>query len=175
MTDSKPVLRRDFMWGFATAAVQIESGSIESEARSGKEDSVSHNKLEALVSRELTEAQIWDAYSSVPGNISDGTSTYKTCDHLRLWREDLARESECELYRFENFAHSTEMKAVGVNAYRFSVSWSRVIPKGGKDDPVNEKGIEFYNDIIDECTRLGITPFVVGPIPTVLSHSYCLG
>jgi hypothetical protein len=57
------------------------------------------------------------------------------------------------------------MKPVGVNAYRFSVSWSRVIPKGGKYDPVNEKGIQFYNGIIDECIRLGITPFVVSPSP----------
>ena len=51
------------------------------------------------------------------------------------------------------------MKSLGVNAYRFSFSWPRIIPKGGKDDPVNEKGIKFYNDIIDECLAQGITPF----------------
>lgn len=55
-----------------------------------------------------------------------------------------------------------EMKAVGVNAYRFSVSWSRVIPKGGANDPINEQGVQYYNDLIDECVRLGMTPFVVG-------------
>jgi beta-glucosidase/6-phospho-beta-glucosidase/beta-galactosidase len=46
MPDCQPVLRFDFMWGFATAAAQIESGSVESEAQSGKEDSVSRNLFE---------------------------------------------------------------------------------------------------------------------------------
>lgn len=53
------------------------------------------------------------------------------------------------------------MKSLGVNSYRFSISWPRVIPKGGKDDPVNEQGLQFYDDVINECLRLGITPFVV--------------
>jgi beta-glucosidase len=52
------------------------------------------------------------------------------------------------------------MKSLGVNSYRFSISWPRVIPLGGKDDPVNEQGLLFYSDVIDECLRLGITPFV---------------
>jgi beta-glucosidase len=53
------------------------------------------------------------------------------------------------------------MKSLGVNAYRFSMSWSRMIPLGGKDDPVNEEGVQFYSDLIDECIRQGITPFAV--------------
>jgi hypothetical protein len=53
------------------------------------------------------------------------------------------------------------MKDLGANSYRFSISWPRVIPLGGKDDPVNEKGLQFYSDVIDECLRLGLTPFVV--------------
>lgn len=52
------------------------------------------------------------------------------------------------------------MKSLGVNSYRFSISWPRIVPKGGKDDPVNEQGVKFYSDVIDECLRLGITPFV---------------
>ena len=54
------------------------------------------------------------------------------------------------------------MKAYGVNAYRFSISWSRVIPLGGRDDPVNESGITFYRDLIEELVKQGITPYVVG-------------
>lgn len=53
------------------------------------------------------------------------------------------------------------MKKVGANSYRFSISWPRVIPLGGKDDPVNEAGIQFYSDLIDELVANGIKPFVV--------------
>lgn len=51
------------------------------------------------------------------------------------------------------------MKELGVAAYRFSVAWSRVIPLGGKDDPVNEKALRFYSDLVDELLTAGITPF----------------
>ena len=47
------------------------------------------------------------------------------------------------------------------NAYRLSISWSRVIPKGGRDDPVNEKGLEYYDKVINALLEKGITPFVV--------------
>jgi beta-glucosidase len=60
------------------------------------------------------------------------------------------------------------MKSLGVNAYRFSLSWPRIIPLGGKDDPINEQGIEFYNNVIDECHRQGITPFVVSVLSTAV-------
>lgn len=52
------------------------------------------------------------------------------------------------------------MKSLGVNSYRFSISWPRVIPNGGAEDPVNEAGLEFYDQVIDECLRIGMTPFV---------------
>lgn len=52
------------------------------------------------------------------------------------------------------------MKSYGANTYRFSLAWARVIPDGGRDDPVNEKGIAFYNAVIDECLKLGMTPFL---------------
>lgn len=52
------------------------------------------------------------------------------------------------------------MKSYGANTYRFSLAWSRIIPLGGRDDPINEKGIAFYNSVIDECLKLGMTPFV---------------
>jgi beta-glucosidase len=54
-------------------------------------------------------------------------------DSYHLWREDVRL-----------------LKEYGCNAYRFSVSWSRVKPMGGKDDEVNEKGIGYYNDLVSD-------------------------
>ncbi len=65
-------------------------------------------------------------------------------DSYRLWKEDIAL-----------------MKSYGVNSYRFSISWSRIIPSGSRHDPINPLGIRFYNNVIDELLRNGITPFVV--------------
>ncbi|KAG6805512.1 Beta-glucosidase 1B, partial [Arthromyces matolae] len=48
----------------------------------------------------------------------------------------------------------------GVKAYRFSISWSRIIPLGGRNDPINPAGIKFYSDLIDSLLSHGITPFV---------------
>jgi len=51
----------------------------------------------------------------------------------------------------------------GARTYRFSLSWSRIIPLGGKDDPINQEGIDFYNTIINALLAEGIIPFVVRP------------
>jgi hypothetical protein len=88
----------------------------------------------------------------------------KTCDHVRLYKEDIARTSAllgsagsllqlprlppgslvclAWLTRFICSLPDVVMKKLGVNSYRFSISWSRVIPKGGATDPVSEKGIK---------------------------------
>jgi beta-glucosidase len=56
--------------------------------------------------------------------------------------------------------------AVGARVYRFSLSWSRIIPLGGRDDPVNPEGVAFYNQFIDALLSEGIIPFVVLSQPT---------
>ena len=66
-------------------------------------------------------------------------------DSYRLWKEDIALLAD-----------------YGVKSYRFSLSWSRIIPLGGRDDPVNSKGVEFYSKFIDELLANNIIPFVVG-------------
>lgn len=53
------------------------------------------------------------------------------------------------------------MKSYGAKAYRFSISWSRIIPLGGRNDPINEAGIKHYGDVIDELIKVGIEPYVV--------------
>ena len=61
------------------------------------------------------------------------------------------------------------MKEMGLNAYRFSISWSRVLPQG--TGPVNEAGLQFYRDLCDELLRNGIQPLVTlyhWDLPTAL-------
>lgn len=56
-----------------------------------------------------------------------------------------------------------------MRAYRFSISWSRVIPDGGREDNVNEEGIEFYSKLIDALLEARIIPYVVN----LVMHSNC--
>lgn len=87
---------------------------------------------------------IWDKWCHEPNKrIKDGSTNEDAVRSYDLYKDDVAR-----------------MKEYGVTAYRFSLAWSRIIPLGGKDDPVNEKGIAYYNRLIDELLAHGITPFV---------------
>lgn len=52
------------------------------------------------------------------------------------------------------------LKQCKAKAYRFSISWSRVIPLGGRNDPVNEKGLQYYVDLVDELHANGIVPMI---------------
>lgn len=74
--------------------------------------------------------------------VPEGTSDLKVCaDHYHKYKEDIALMAE-----------------MGFKSYRFSISWTRILPDGvGK---VNEKGIEFYNNLIDECLKYKIEPIV---------------
>jgi beta-glucosidase len=91
---------------------------------------------------------IWDTFTREPGRTIDGDNGDVATDSYRLWREDVQL-----------------MKEYGIKAYRFSISWSRVIPLGGRDDPINELGIQFYSSLIDELLANGIKPFVVSMRP----------
>lgn len=89
----------------------------------------------------------WDDFSRTPGKTLDGRNGDVATDSYNRWREDLDLLSE-----------------YGVKSYRFSIAWSRIIPLGGRNDPVNEAGIKFYSDLIDGLLERGITPFVVSCI-----------
>ncbi len=84
---------------------------------------------------------IWDAYCDLPGNIADGGTGLHTCDHVRRSGEDVAL-----------------MKALGLEAYRFSVSWPRVLPAG--DGAVNAAGLDFYDRLVDDLVEANIAPCV---------------
>ena len=81
----------------------------------------------------------------------DGRDGDIATDSYRLWKEDVRLLTE-----------------YGVNVYRFSISWSRIIPLGGRHDPVNPEGIQFYSTLIDSLLRSGITPFVVRNMQSIL-------
>jgi beta-glucosidase len=83
---------------------------------------------------------IWDTFTRVPGAITNGDTGDIACDHYHRYNEDLDL-----------------IKWLGVNAYRFSISWSRVIPQGV--GPLNQKGIDFYNRLIDGALERGIEPW----------------
>lgn len=83
---------------------------------------------------------IWDVFSHIPGKIKNGDTGDTGCDHYHRFREDVAL-----------------MKALGLKAYRLSFSWSRLIPEG--IGAVNEKGVAFYNALIDALLEAGIEPY----------------
>jgi beta-glucosidase len=84
---------------------------------------------------------IWDTYCRVPGAIDNGDNGDVACDHYHRWPEDVAL-----------------MRRLGVDAYRFSVAWPRVLPDGvGRPNPA---GLAFYDRLVDALLDAGISPFV---------------
>src|SRR5205085_10470562 len=81
----------------------------------------------------------WHRFSHTPGAIENGDTGDVACDHYRRWPQDV------EL-----------MTALGLNAYRFSLSWSRILPSG--TGAVNAKGLDFYSRLIDALLARDITP-----------------
>jgi len=81
---------------------------------------------------------IWD--TAPAGKIKNNDTCHDACDHYHRYKEDVAL-----------------MKEMGMKSYRFSISWSRVIPEEGK---VNPKGLQFYSDLVDELIANDIEPMV---------------
>jgi len=84
---------------------------------------------------------IWDRFSHSPGTIEDSSTGDVACDHYHRWREDIAL-----------------MKRLGLKAYRFSISWPRIIP-AGRGKP-NQAGLDFYSRLVDGLLDAGVEPFV---------------
>ena len=86
-------------------------------------------------------ANIWDEFTHQKGHILYEATGDKACDHYHRFKDDIKL-----------------MKQMGLKAYRFSVSWARIIPDG--DGKVNQAGIDFYTKLIDELLKNGIEPFM---------------
>ncbi|MGJ8713465.1 MAG: GH1 family beta-glucosidase [Maribacter stanieri] len=84
---------------------------------------------------------IWDKFTENPKKIYNGENANTTCDFYNKYKEDILL-----------------MKSMNINNYRFSISWARVLPNG--IGTMNEKGLQFYNDVINFCLAQGITPWI---------------
>jgi beta-glucosidase len=98
-------------------------------------------QIEGAVAEDGRGASIWDTFVHEPGRVANGDTGDVACDHYHRYAEDVAL-----------------MAGLGVDAYRFSVAWSRVQPDGrGAPNPA---GLGFYDRLVDELLGHGIDPFV---------------
>jgi len=84
---------------------------------------------------------IWDTFSAKNGKIKKGHKINAACDFYHRYREDIAL-----------------VKVLGFKIFRFSIAWSRILPYGKGE--INQEGIRFYHNVIDECLENGITPYI---------------
>ncbi|MCL1037008.1 GH1 family beta-glucosidase [Shewanella submarina] len=110
------IRNREFVFGVATAAFQIEGDAA--------------SRLPC----------IWDTFCATPGKIRDHSNGEHACDHVARWQDDV------EL-----------IASLGVNAYRFSISWGRIMTREGE---INPPGLAFYKNLINALTLRGIKVFV---------------
>ena len=97
-------------------------------------------QIEGAAHEDGKEDSIWDAFARVPGAIAQGDTPEVASDHYHRMPEDVAL-----------------MKALGLNAYRFSTSWARIKPG---DRHVNTKGLDFYSRLVDELLEAEIVPWL---------------
>ena len=110
---------KDFLWGCATSAFQIEGSPLADGAG----------------------PSIWQRFEETPGMMFNGDKGNVACDHYNRFKDDVAL-----------------MKTLGMRAYRFSVAWGRILPEG--TGRVNEGGLKFYSDLIDELLKNDIEPIL---------------
>ncbi len=96
-------------------------------------------QIEGAVDEGGRGQSIWDTFSHTPGNVKNGDNGDVACDSYHRYEEDIAL-----------------MKELGIEMYRFSVSWPRIFPNGtGK---VNEEGLQYYHRFVDALLDQGIEP-----------------
>ncbi len=97
-------------------------------------------QIEGAVREDGRSPSIWDTFSHAPGKVAGGDTGDVACDHYHRWPEDIGI-----------------MKDLGVDAYRFSIAWPRVVPGGS--GPVNQAGLAYYDRLVDALLDAGIRPF----------------
>jgi len=97
-------------------------------------------QVEGAVHADGREPSIWDTFCARPGTIRGGDTGDVACDFYHRFREDIAL-----------------MRDAGIDAFRFSISWPRILPAGRGH--VNLAGLDFYDRLVDELLAAGIQPF----------------
>jgi beta-glucosidase len=98
-------------------------------------------QIEGAVAEDGRGPSIWDLFGRQKGRIANGDTGDVACDHYHRYREDVAL-----------------MKRLGLQVYRFSVAWPRVLPQGRGQ--ANSLGLDFYDRLIDEVLQSGIEPWL---------------
>ncbi|MEU2251474.1 GH1 family beta-glucosidase [Streptomyces sp. NPDC019224] len=98
-------------------------------------------QIEGAASEDGRTPSIWDVFAKSPGATADGDHGDVACDHYHRMPQDVAL-----------------IASLGVDAYRFSVSWPRVQPHG--KGPANARGLAFYDELVDELLASGVQPWI---------------
>lgn len=113
-------------------------------------------QIEGAVRDEGRGVSIWDEFCGWKGRIHGGDDGDRACEHYARYRQDVAL-----------------MRKLGLQSYRFSIAWPRVIPGG--TGAVNARGLSFYERLVDELLAANITPFVTlfhWDLPAALMQRY---
>lgn len=115
-------------------------------------------QIEGAVDVDGRGASIWDTFSHLSPTRTKGANGDIACDHYNQYQADIDL-----------------MASYGAKHYRFSISWSRIIPLGGREDPISEAGVSFYNKLIDGLLEKGIEPWITlyhWDLPQTLEDRY---
>jgi len=97
-------------------------------------------QIEGAARKDGRGESIWDRFCRTPGKVAGGHTGDVACDHYHLWKQDISL-----------------MKEMGMQAYRFSTAWPRVVP-GGRGE-MNKPGLDFYDRLVDGLLEAGIVPY----------------
>ena len=98
-------------------------------------------QIEGASSEDGRGESVWDRFCATPGKVRNGDTGAVACDFYHRYRDDIAL-----------------MRELGLDAFRFSVAWPRVLPEG--KGRVNAAGLDFYDRLVDELLGNGIAPYV---------------
>jgi beta-glucosidase len=98
-------------------------------------------QIEGAATEDGRGESVWDRFCATPGKVRNGDNGAIACDFYHRYRDDIAL-----------------MRELGIDAFRFSIAWPRVLPEGR--GAVNEKGLDFYDRLVDELLGNGIEPYV---------------
>ena len=141
--------RRGFLaagMGLCTSRAMLQAGNAVNGRGTFPESfvwgaSTSSYQIEGAVDKDGRGTSIWDVFSHQPGRVQNGDTGDVACDHYYRWREDIDL-----------------LSGGGFNAYRFSTSWSRIMPFGAGF--IEQRGLDFYDRLVDGLLAKGLRPWL---------------